>query len=99
MTATGGTRRLGVDGEDAVPGLDQRREYRRGKARRAHVNKVEGLSRGRGGQRSTAANPALGGRENSAALCLGELAQDHPTLDEGQVVDKQNTVEVFNLVL
>src|SRR6516162_349315 len=43
--------------------------------------------------------PALGGRESSAALCLGELAQDHPTLDEGQVVNKQNPVEVFDLVL
>src|SRR6516165_4819510 len=43
--------------------------------------------------------PALGGRENSAALCLGEFAQNHPTFDEGQVVDKQNSVEVFDLVL
>src|SRR6516164_9091070 len=42
---------------------------------------------------------ALGGRENSAALCLGELAQDHPTLDEGQVVNEQNPVEVFDLML
>src|SRR6516162_5953636 len=43
--------------------------------------------------------PALSGRENSAALCLGELAQDHPTLDEGQMVNKQNSVEVFDLML
>ena len=99
MTATCGTRRLGINSEDVVPSFDQCREYRGGKARRAHVDKVKYLSRGRGGQRSTVANPALGGRVNSAALCLGELAQDHPTLDEGQVVYKQNTIEVFNLVL
>ena len=45
MTATGGTRRLGVDREDAVPGLDQRREDRRSKSRRAHEDEVERSSR------------------------------------------------------
>ena len=41
MTAAGGTGRLGVDGKDPVPGLDQRCQYRRGKGRRAHVDEIE----------------------------------------------------------
>src|SRR5215472_154329 len=42
---------------------------------------------------------ALGGRERLAAFCFCELAQDHPALDEGQVVDKENAVKVFDLML
>src|SRR6516165_8352982 len=42
---------------------------------------------------------ALSGRERLAAFCFGKLAQDHPPLDEGKVVDKQDAVEMFDLVL
>src|SRR5439155_5151600 len=43
--------------------------------------------------------PALGRDGNSAALCLGELAQDHSALDQREVVDKEDAVEVLDLVL
>jgi hypothetical protein len=82
MTSASGARRLGVDGENMVPGLDQPRKYRRGKYRRTHVDEIEYLSWGLCGHRSITANAALRSRENSAALRFGELAQDHPTLDE-----------------
>ena len=41
MAAAGGTRRLGVDGEQAVPGGEQRVEDRRGKIRGAHEDEVQ----------------------------------------------------------
>src|SRR6516225_5786020 len=99
MPAPGWTRRLGVDGKDMVPGLDQRREDHRGKRRGAHVDEVEYLPRRLGGHHVARRTPELGSRESLAALCLGELAQDHPTLDEGQVVNEQDPVEVFDFML
>src|SRR5689334_4208425 len=47
--------------------------------------------------------PALrgsgGSRNYPAAFGLGELAQDHPALQRRDVVDKENAVEVIDLVL
>src|SRR5215469_4567498 len=40
-----------------------------------------------------------GGCRYFVALCLGELAQDHPPLQRGDVIDKEDAVEVVNLVL
>ena len=99
MTATGRASRLGVGSADMVPGFDQRLEDRRRKRRRAHEDEVERFSRGRGGHRSITAGAALGRDGNSAALCFGELAQDHATFHQREVVDKQDTVEVLDLVL
>ena len=103
MTAAGRPRRLGVYGEDVVPGIDQRIEDRCGKSRGTHEDEVERSFRSGGVHRSLPAplhlSPTLGGREHSAALHLGELAQDHPALDQGDVVDKENAVEVVYLVL
>src|SRR6202022_112049 len=44
-------------------------------------------------------SPGLGGCRLSAALRLGELAQDHAAFDQGEMVDEENTVEVFDLML
>src|SRR5438128_11924973 len=43
--------------------------------------------------------PPLGRDGNPGALCLGELAQDHSTLHQREVVDKEDTIEVLDLVL
>ena len=93
MTAAGRARGLGVDGRDMVAGADHCGEDRRGEGGRAHKDEVERRFC-RGAHRSK-----LGGDGNSAALCLGELAQDHPALDHGEMVDKQDAVEVLDLVL
>src|SRR5271166_494810 len=42
---------------------------------------------------------ALSGDWLPAALRFGELAQDDPALDQGEVVDEEDAVEVLDLVL
>src|SRR6202011_5130623 len=43
--------------------------------------------------------PSSGRDGNSAALCLGELAQDHSTLHQREMVDKKDAIEVLDLML
>src|ERR1700730_4251204 len=57
------------------------------------------LSRGGGAVIIRSPPPPSGRDGNSAALCLGELAQDHSTLHQREMVDKEDTVEVLDLML
>ena len=102
MTATGRPRRLCVDRGNAVLGIAQRGEHHRGERRGAHEDEVERSLRSGGVHHSLCPLPSvswLGGCRLSAALRLGELAQDHPAFDQGEMVDEENTVEVFDLML
>src|SRR6266852_3453533 len=56
-------------------------------------------SAGEGAERSEAGEGALSGDRDPAALRLGELAQDHSAFDQREVVDKEDAVEVLDLML
>ena len=104
MAAAGRPRRLGVDGEDTVSGVDQRVQDRRGKSRRAHEDEVERWFRAWCRVLFIARAPAMHDAGQAVAgarlrFRLGELAQDHSALQQGEMVDEQHAVEMVDLVL
>src|SRR5205814_10112347 len=77
---------------------------RRGRCGGAHLFPLRPSGgRGRGPARSAGrvrwATKSSGGLQRAAALCLGELFQDHPALQDRDVIDKQDAVQMIDLVL
>jgi len=102
MTAARRPRRLCVDCDDVMLRLDQSLEDCHGKNRCAHKHEVERSLRTGDGHRSlefSLDRVDLGRYGHPAALRLGKLAQDHPAFDHGEVIDKEDPVEVFDFVL